>query len=257
LGFSASSTDDPEAEMMKPLCTFSLALLLASAPAAFAQTGGTGGGGMPAGTQMRPDADPSMRGRMGPGQRPLELVQTTLLNRFGGLGFHRIVDIRRAGANYLATVETVQGNNVVLTIDPETGQIVSERPVTSTEAAAVATPGAAGATAGGMAGGMAGGASGGMAGGGMTGGQAPGMQSPMQSPMQGQMQGRQMAGVSCGPADWNPLEQAIGRLPPDRTAAAQRMLVDVYDRHAANDAVGCRGRVEDLRSYLRENRALP
>jgi hypothetical protein len=251
LGFSASSTDDPEAEMMKPLCTFSLALLLASAPAAFAQTGGTGGGGggMPAGTQMRPDADPSMRGRMGPEQRPLELVQTTLLNRFGGLGFHRIVDIRKAGANYLATVETVQGNNVVLVIDPETGQIVSERPATPTETAAAGSPGAAGATAGGMAGGMMGGASGGMTGGSMTGGQATGMQ--------GQMQGRQMAGVSCGPADWNPLEQAIGRLQPDRTAAAQRMLIDVYDRHAANDAVGCRGRVEELRSYLRENRALP
>lgn len=243
--------------MMKPLCTFSLALLLASAPAAFAQTGGAGAGGgsMPAGTQARPDADPSMRGRMGPQQRQLELVQTTLLNRFGGLGFHRIVDIRKAGADYVATVETVRGNNVVLTIDPDTGQIVSERPATSTEAAAAGAPGAAGATAGGMADGMMGGASGRMTGGGTTdgmgvpGGQAPGMQS--------RMQGRQMAGVSCGPADWNPLEQAVGRLPPDRTAAAQRMLIDVYDRHAANDAVGCRGRVEELRSYLRENRALP
>lgn len=208
---------------MKPLCTFSLVLLLASVPAAFAQTGAAGAGrsGMSAGTPASAREDPSFQSRMGRGQRPTELVQTTLLNRFGGLGFHRIVDIRRQGDNYMATVETVRGNNVVLEIDADTGQIVSETPVAP-----------AGTEAAGTAAGMAGGAA-------------------------GTMQGRQMAGASCGPADWNPLEQAIGRLPADRAPAARRMLVDVYDLHAANDMVGCRGRVEDLRSYLRGNGVLP
>lgn len=248
--------------MKKPLCAFSLALLLASAPAAFAQTGAVPGGsagGTPAGTQMRPDADPSIRERMGPRQRPMELVQTTLLNRFGGLGFHRIVDIRREGANYVATVETVQGDDLLLTIDPQSGRILSERPANAGEIASTGTAGTA-ATAGTV--GVTGGA---LAGSGMShGGAAAGpMNGPVRQPPGSAMtapapvQGGQMASVGCSPADWSPLESAIGRLPQDRKAAAQRMLMDVYDRHAANDTLACRGRVEDLRSYLRASNALP
>lgn len=118
--------------MRTSVSTLAVALMLAAAPAALAQTGSanqpTRQGQSPV-AGLDPQVEQDVRERMGPQQREIELVQTTVLNRFGGLGFHRIVDIRKRDANYVATVENVAGETVAVEIDADTGQIVSEGPV--------------------------------------------------------------------------------------------------------------------------------
>jgi hypothetical protein len=128
--------------MRTSVSTLAVALMLAAAPAALAQTGSTrqsmgqsmGQGQSPA-AGLDPQVEQDVRERMGPQQREVELVQTTVLNRFGGLGFHRIVDIRKRDASYVAMVENVAGETVAVEIDAATGRIVSEGPVSPEDVA--------------------------------------------------------------------------------------------------------------------------
>lgn len=76
---------------------------------------------------MPPELRESIEGRRGPRQRPLELLQTTLLNRFGELGIAELNDFRKEGESYIATVTTVQGERMEVVIDPDTGDIVAQR----------------------------------------------------------------------------------------------------------------------------------
>lgn len=59
-----------------------------------------------------------IRERQGDEQTTLELVQTTLLNRFGEMGFSRLIDIDKLGESYFALVETPAGAEALVRIDP-------------------------------------------------------------------------------------------------------------------------------------------
>lgn len=66
---------------------------------------------------------PTVEDRMDPEQSEAELVKTTLLNRFGGLGFNELRDFRQDGDFYAAEVRRVDGSLAVVRIDPRTGKI--------------------------------------------------------------------------------------------------------------------------------------
>ena len=139
---------------MKKIAVLALAPILALAAAAspaLAQSGGTAAPGgtttpnrqMQPGTmsgqmqhQMAPRADPSSQtqlgaeqgqpdisDRKGKDQREMELVQTSLLNRFGGMGFAEMRNFRKIGENYAAEVRTVEGVWVNVLVDPATGAV--------------------------------------------------------------------------------------------------------------------------------------
>lgn len=99
----------------------------AQAPAA--ETPGLAPGGT-APVEIDPEALPQpmeqlIERRMGPEQIPLELVQTTLLNHFGALGFVEIRNFRKEGVRYLAEALTPEGTWIEVVIDPVTGAVVA------------------------------------------------------------------------------------------------------------------------------------
>ncbi len=69
------------------------------------------------------DRVPAFEERMGPGQTRLELVQTTLLNRFSALGFNAVREFRREDERYFAEALTPGGEWVPVEIDPNMGTI--------------------------------------------------------------------------------------------------------------------------------------
>ncbi|HZH27489.1 MAG TPA: hypothetical protein VEY95_09945 [Azospirillaceae bacterium] len=85
-------------------------------------TGGTATGGSITGTERG-----SAQTRMGPAQREMEQAQTTLLNRFGQMGFSRLTDFRKEGENYVAQVVTREGESMTVLIDPRSGSVTPQR----------------------------------------------------------------------------------------------------------------------------------
>jgi hypothetical protein len=81
------------------------------------------GGRVIGGVQETPDA--SRRGD--PGQRPIELMQTSLLNAFSAHGFTAVRDFRKAGDRYQAEVQDQSGRWMTVELDPRTGTIASVR----------------------------------------------------------------------------------------------------------------------------------
>jgi hypothetical protein len=73
--------------------------------------------------QRRPDVSD----RKAKDQREMELVQTSLLNRFGGMGFAEMRNFRKIGENYAAEVRTVEGVWVNILVDPATGAVTVQQ----------------------------------------------------------------------------------------------------------------------------------
>ena len=146
---------------MKKIAVLAFAPVLALAAAvaaspAFAQSGGTAApGGMTSpNRQMQPGLDggcrrsirmapmagsssgtqlsveqgqPDISDRKGKDQREMELVQTSLLNRFGGMGFAEMRNFRKIGENYAAEVRTVEGVWMNILVDPATGAVTVQQ----------------------------------------------------------------------------------------------------------------------------------
>ena len=68
-----------------------------------------------------------LKARSGPEQREMELMQTSLLNRFGGMGFAEMRNFRKIGENYAAEVRTVEGVWVNVLVDPVTGAVTVQQ----------------------------------------------------------------------------------------------------------------------------------
>jgi hypothetical protein len=82
------------------------------------------GRALPPGTvleQLSPSDRAAINQRLGPKQRKAELVQTTLLNEMGDLGFAKLGKVEKTGETYQAQVQTTLGNWVTIDIDPATG----------------------------------------------------------------------------------------------------------------------------------------
>lgn len=86
-----------------------------------------GGQGQMRLTDLPPELRQSVQSRMAPNQRVDELIQTTLLNQLGRLGFSQLNSMRRDGNNYVAEVVTVQGQPATYRIDPSTGEMTQLR----------------------------------------------------------------------------------------------------------------------------------
>jgi hypothetical protein len=84
--------------------------------------------GSSSGTQLGVErGQPNISNRKGEDQREMELVQTSLLNRFGGMGFAEMRNFRKIGENYAAEVRTVEGVWVNILIDPVTGAVTVQQ----------------------------------------------------------------------------------------------------------------------------------
>lgn len=84
--------------------------------------------GASTGTQLSLEQGrPSVADRMDKDQREMELVQTSLLNRFGGMGFAEMRNFRKIGENYAAEVRTVEGVWINVLIDPATGAVTVQQ----------------------------------------------------------------------------------------------------------------------------------
>lgn len=86
----------------------------------------TDGWAMPAPGEIIARVDPAtldLSDRRGPGQRSIELIQTTLLNTLGGFGFSGAGQVRKQGETYLAEVETPRGEWFTVELDPHAGTI--------------------------------------------------------------------------------------------------------------------------------------
>ena len=88
--------------MKRSLITAATATALFAAPAAFAQMDQRGGADLPA----VPGVEENYDQRMGPEQQPEELAATTVLNRFGALGFQDVRNFTQEGELYTAEVLT-------------------------------------------------------------------------------------------------------------------------------------------------------
>jgi len=215
--------------------TLAFALLVSTAPAALAQSserpaGDYAGRGDSIPLQrfdLAPQVKEDVHDRMGPEQRTLELVQTTLLNRFGGLGFARVLDVDKVGTRYLAQVATVRGETVTVEIDPLTGNIIGVEPVV----AAVVVP--------------------------VPQGGATNNQQMAQNQATGN-QGRSAAGTgeyadigSCQPAAWASISDQISKLPESQELIARRKMTQVWENYADGNRIACREKLEDIQNYLR------
>ena len=84
--------------------------------------------GSSAGTQLSVEqGQPDISDRKGADQREMELVQTSLLNRFGGMGFAEMRNFRKIGQNYAAEVRTVEGVWMNILVDPATGAVTVQQ----------------------------------------------------------------------------------------------------------------------------------
>jgi hypothetical protein len=84
--------------------------------------------GSSSGTQLSTEQGrPDISDRKGKDQWEMELVQTSLLNRFGGMGFAEMRNFRKIGENYAAEVLTVEGVWVNILVDPATGAVTVQQ----------------------------------------------------------------------------------------------------------------------------------
>jgi hypothetical protein len=67
---------------------------------------------------------PDVTDRLDRQQNEAELVKTTLLNRFGGLGFAELGSFFQEGPYYAAEVKTIDDRWIWILIDPNTGEII-------------------------------------------------------------------------------------------------------------------------------------
>jgi hypothetical protein len=203
--------------MLKSACSCIVALIIAAAGPAFAQQQSSSPKGDPS---TRTDLEQYIQKRSGPEQRRLELLQTTFLNQFGGLGFAKLIDFGKVGASYVAQVETVRGENVTVTIDPITGEIITIDPI----AAAVVVPAPA---------------------------PAAGQKGSQQKASGGGSKSEYSAMGTCQPAGWQQITDGIDKLPPDRELIARRKMMQVWENYADGDTIACREKLEDIQQYLR------
>lgn len=105
------------------------AVTLAAAPAAMAQytySGSTGAGGsMPTGMGSSGGASSDIASRRAPGQKPVELQQTTLLNQLSAAGYVSVRDFRKEGDRYVASAMDRQGRWTTVVLDPHTAATTS------------------------------------------------------------------------------------------------------------------------------------
>lgn len=203
--------------MLKRTSACIAALVIATTVPALAQQQGSPPKGDPA---TRTNLEQYIQKRSGPEQRKLELLQTTLLNQFGGLGFARLVDFGKVGASYVAEVETVRGDNVFVTIDPITGEIIGIEPIT----AAVVMPAPSSAS---------------------------GSSGSAQQKSSGGGSSEYSAMGTCQPAGWQQITDGIGKLPPDKELVARRKMMQVWENYADGDNIACREKLEDIQRYLK------
>ncbi|ACI99036.1 PepSY domain-containing protein [Rhodospirillum centenum] len=79
------------------------------------------------GTEVLVEIDEVDDARLGPAQRRLSVMQTTLLNRFSQLGFSDVRAFRREGESYVAEAVDGDGQEVTVVLDPASGTIVARR----------------------------------------------------------------------------------------------------------------------------------
>lgn len=79
------------------------------------------------GTEVLVEIDEVDDARLGPAQRRLSVMQTTLLNRFSQLGFSDVREFRREGETYVAEAVDGDGQEVTVVLDPASGTIVARR----------------------------------------------------------------------------------------------------------------------------------
>jgi hypothetical protein len=213
--------------MLKSASSCIVALIIATAGPAFAQQAFAQQQSSPpkGDPSTRTDLEQYIQKRSGPEQRRLELLQTTFLNQFGGLGFAKLIDFGKVGASYVAQVETVRGENVTLTIDPITGEIITIDPI----AAAVVVPAPA---------------------------PAAGQKGSQQQKASGGSKSEYSAMGTCQPAGWQQITDGIDKLPPDRELIARRKIarrkmMQVWENYADGDTIACREKLEDIQQYLR------
>ncbi|CBS86910.1 hypothetical protein [Azospirillum lipoferum] len=114
--------------MKSRLWLAAFAITLAAAPAVMAQhtysstySGSTGtDGSMSTGMGRSGGASSDMRARRVPGQKPVELQQTTLLNQLSAAGFVSVRDFRKDGDRYVASAMDRQGQWTTVVLDPHT-----------------------------------------------------------------------------------------------------------------------------------------
>lgn len=61
---------------------------------------------------------PNLAERRGPGQKPIELRQTSLLNMLSASGFVAVRDFRKQGERYVADAMSPQGEWTTVVLDP-------------------------------------------------------------------------------------------------------------------------------------------
>jgi hypothetical protein len=81
----------------------------------------------PAASGEVPVRESLVQPRTGPAQREAELAKTTLLNRFGQLGFSRLLSFEERGEEYVAQVLTRSGATATVVIDAASGEIYERR----------------------------------------------------------------------------------------------------------------------------------
>lgn len=69
------------------------------------------------------DPQMSFQDRRDKGQRSIELLQTTLLNTLGAMGFGETQDFRKDGERYIARTRTPSGDWITVEMDPMKGTI--------------------------------------------------------------------------------------------------------------------------------------
>lgn len=69
------------------------------------------------------DPQASLQDRRDGGQRSIELLQTTLLNTLGALGFGETQDFRKDGERYIARTRTPSGDWITVELNPMSGTI--------------------------------------------------------------------------------------------------------------------------------------
>lgn len=114
--------------MKTKLWLAAFAVALAAAPAAMAQYtysstySGSTGADRSTSTDMGISgrASSDTRARRTPGQKPVELQQTTLLNQLSAAGYVSVRDFRKDGDRYVANAMDRQGRWTTVVLDPHT-----------------------------------------------------------------------------------------------------------------------------------------
>ncbi|WP_455171948.1 hypothetical protein [Azospirillum largimobile] len=112
--------------MKSRLWLAAFAVTLAAAPAAMAQytysstySGSTGSDrSTSTGMGSSKGVSSDMAGRRVPGQKPVELQQTTLLNQLSAAGYVSVRDFRKDGDRYVASAMDRQGQWTTVVLDP-------------------------------------------------------------------------------------------------------------------------------------------